>query len=202
MVSENNGKPASIAVKDSAIKEKELPPRLCSYAQAMEPVEAHEDKTAFNTIESDLYKVRIETNQTHEQKSDGFRTIAQKFRISVVTPTYEGIEALERLAQGDCRGCAVPCKVIEGWCIFHDLPPHEYIRSFCSSNANLRPDNCRTRDSKKLSCCESCDHWEIIQRRITEELAPWPGSGSSGPLVQEWTEEVVFRERRGPQSGA
>ena len=86
----------------------------------------------------------------------------QNFTLLIKTVNDNGKMALENIPFTNCPKCD---KRYSGkLCIFHAIPPWEFVRCFCLAHPDLRGRNCCDHHDPGISECPmSCPHWELIK---------------------------------------
>jgi hypothetical protein len=124
----------------------------------------------------------------------------QNFTLLIKTVNEYGKMALENIPFTNCPRCD---KRYSGkLCIFHAIPPWEFIRCFCLAHLNMRGDDCfGHNDSGSSECPLKCQHWELIKgemrtvspaggNRLTAEKCVLKVSGDVS--AYSCTAEMVF----------
>jgi len=128
----------------------------------------------------------------------------QNFTLLIKTVNDNGKMSLENVPFTNCPKCD---KRYSGkLCIFHAIPPWEFIRWFCLAHPNLRDRYCCDHHDPGISECPvSCPHWELIKgemrtaspaggNRLTAEKCVLKVSGDVS--AYSCTAEIVFHRFR------
>jgi len=99
----------------------------------------------------------------------------QNFTLLIKTVNDNGKMALENIPFTNCPKCD---KRYSGkLCIFHAIPPWEFIRCFCLAQSDLRGRNCFDHHDLGISECPvSCSHLELIKGEM-RTASPAGGRG-------------------------
>ncbi len=127
--------------------------------------------------------------------------IRQNFTLLIKTVNENGKMALENIPFTNCPRCD---KRYSGkLCIFHAIPPWEFVRCFCLAHPDLRNRNCWDRhDPGRSECPMNCPHWDLIKgemriaspaggRSLTAEKCVL--KAPSDVSAHSCTTEMVFR---------
>jgi len=88
--------------------------------------------------------------------------VHQNFTLLIKTVNDNGKMALENVPFTDYPHCDK--RYAGKLCIFHAIPPWEFIRCFCLAHPDLRSRNCYDNHDPGISECPmSCPHWELIK---------------------------------------
>jgi len=86
----------------------------------------------------------------------------QNFMLLIKTVNDNGKMALENVPFTDCPKCDK--RYAGKLCIFHAIPPWEFIRCFCLAHPDLRGRKCCDHHDPGISECPArCPHWELIK---------------------------------------
>ncbi len=99
----------------------------------------------------------------------------QNFMLLIKTVNDNGKMALENIPFTNCPKCDK--RYAGKLCIFHAIPPWEFIRCFCLAHPDLRGRRCCDHHDPGISECPlSCPHWELIKGEMST-ASPKGGNG-------------------------
>jgi len=128
----------------------------------------------------------------------------QNFTLVIKTVNDNGKMALENIPFKDCPTCNK--RYAGRLCIFHAIPPWEFVRCFCLAHPDLRSRKCSDNHDPGISGCPArCSYWELIDGEI-RNASP---AGSNGFTAEKFvltvsgdvsahscTAEMVFQKTR------
>lgn len=156
------------------------------------------ENKAVTTVLSHPYRVLLEAIGKCIRDPDEPSLFEQEFCTATTTESYSGLVALEQVAYCDCRGCDEVCKD-EGICIFHTLPPHEYIRCLCLANPELRPSSCSSDGPANSECPTYCPCWRVAKVSDAESILPSKdGDSSASGCLETMTFKRMHDDLRPP----
>jgi len=150
------------------------------------------ENKAVTSVLSHPYRVLLEAKGKYNRDPDEPSLFEQEFFTTITTESYSGLVALEQVAFCDCRGCDKVCED-EGGCIFHTLPPHEYIRCFCLAHPVFRLATCSADGPANSECPTYCPCWRVAKVSEAESILPSKDGDSSAPGSLETKETMTFR---------
>jgi hypothetical protein len=120
-----------------------------------------DDSVTINMISWPFY-IWIEARKDYVLVDEDAHHFRQNFTLLIKTVNDSGKMALENVPFTDCSSCN---KRLAGkLCIFHAIPPWEFVRCFCLAHPDLRDRNCNDHhDPGTSECPMSCPHWELIK---------------------------------------
>lgn len=124
--------------------------------------ELRTDDSVTITMTSWPFYIWIEARGDEVLVDEDFHLYRQNFTLLIKTVNDNGKMALENVPFTDCSRCN---KRLAGkLCIFHAIPPWEFIRCFCLAHPDLRDRNCKDcLDPETSECPRSCQYWELIK---------------------------------------
>jgi len=119
----------------------------------------------------------------------------QDFVLSIKTVNEHAKMALENVPFNNCSRCSK--RYAGNYCIFHAIPPQEFIRCFCLAHRDIRSPDCLIHPGPGNSECPShCPHWELAKG----EMRSFPPlhEKNDGAYDGAYTcmAEIIFRHRR------
>lgn len=114
------------------------------------------------TMTSWPFYIWMEARKDDILVGEGAHLFRQNFTLLIKTVNDNGKMALENIPFTHCPKCDK--RYAGKLCIFHAIPPWEFIRCFCLAHPNLRDLNCCDhQDPGMTECPMSCPHWELIK---------------------------------------
>lgn len=120
------------------------------------------DDSVTTTMTSWPFYIWMEARGDEVVVDEDARLFHQNFTLLIKTVNDNSKMALENIPFTNCPNCE---KRYSGkLCIFHAIPPWEFVRCFCLAHPDLRGGNCCDRHNPGISECPmSCPHWELIK---------------------------------------
>lgn len=111
------------------------------------------------------YYIWIETRGDDAMVNEDPHLLHQNFSILIKTVNDHGNMALENIPFTGCPNCNK--RYAGRLCIFHAIPPWEFVRCFCLAHPDLRDRFCSNHHEPGISECPvSCPYWELIKGEI------------------------------------
>jgi len=119
----------------------------------------------------------------------------QDFVVSIKTVNEHAKKALENVPFNNCSRCS---KQYAGrLCVFHAIPPQEFIRCFCLAHPDIRGPDCLINPGPGNSECPSyCPHWELAKGEIRSFPALQENNDSAIDGAYTCMAEMIFRRRK------
>lgn len=115
------------------------------------------------------YYVWIGTRCDEALVNDDSHRLCQIFSILIKTVNDNGKMALENVPFTQCLRCSH--RYDGRLCIFHAIPPWEFIRCFCLAHPALRGGDCiNNHDPGNSECPRNCPHWGLIKGEMRPVL--------------------------------
>lgn len=119
------------------------------------------DKSVTIAMTSWPFYIWMEARGDEVAVDEGAHLFRQNFTVLIKTVNDNGKMALENVPFTGCPGCNK--RYAGRLCIFHAIPPWEFVRCFCLAHPELRGSNCiNHRDPGNSECPRNCPHWELI----------------------------------------
>jgi hypothetical protein len=147
------------------------------------------------TMSSWPYDIRMTARGESIPMDEDHDLFHQEFVLSIKTINEHAKMALENIPFFDCSKCSK--RYAGRLCIFHAIPPQEFIRSFCLAHPDIRGPDCLIHTNPGNSECPShCPHWELAKG----EMRPFPPlhtkSDSAIDGAYNCMTEIIFRRRK------
>jgi hypothetical protein len=119
----------------------------------------------------------------------------KEFVLSIKTVNEHAKMALENVPFNNCSKCS---KQYAGKvCIFHAIPPQEFIRCFCLTHPGMRDPECQIHPGSSNSECPShCPHWELAKGEIRSFPTLHAKSECAIDGAYTCMAEMMFRRRK------
>jgi hypothetical protein len=119
----------------------------------------------------------------------------QDFVLSIKTVNEHAKMALENVPFNNCSRCS---KQYAGrLCIFHTIPPQEFIRCFCLAHPDIRGPDCLIHPGPGNSECPShCPNWELAKGEMRSFPPLYAKSDSAIDGAYTCVAEMIFRRRK------
>lgn len=119
----------------------------------------------------------------------------QEFVLSIKTVNEHGKMALENVPFNNCSKCGK--RYAGRLCIFHAIPPQEFIRCFCLAHSDIRDPDCLFHPGPGNSECPShCPHWELAKGELRSFPPLHEKKDSANGSAYTYMAEIIFRHRR------
>jgi len=129
------------------------------------------DDSVTITMASWPFHIWMEARGDEVVVDEGAHLLRQNFTLLIKTVNDNGKMALDNIPFTNCPKCD---KRYSGkLCIFHAIPPWEFVWCFCLAHPDLRGRNCCDHHDPGISECPvSCSHWELIRGEIKTASPP------------------------------
>ena len=118
----------------------------------------------------------------------------QEFALSIKTVNEHAKKAFENVPFNNCSGCSKRYAV--KYCIFHAIPPQEFIRCFCLAHPDLRDPDCQIHPGPGNSECPlHCLHWELAKGEMRSFPPLHENKDNANGGAYTCMAEIIFRHR-------
>ena len=119
----------------------------------------------------------------------------QEFALSIKTVNEHAKMALENVPFDNCSRCSK--RYAGKYCIFHAIPPQEFIRCFCLAHPDIRDPDCLLYPGPGNSECPShCPHWELAKGEMRSFPPLHENKDHANGSAYTCMAEIIFRHRR------
>lgn len=119
----------------------------------------------------------------------------QVFALSIETVNEHAKMALENVPFKNCSGCSK--RYAGKYCIFHAIPPQEFIRCFCLAHPDIRDPDCLLHPGPGNSECPShCPHWELAKGEMRSFPPLQENKDHTNGSAYTCMAEIIFHHRR------
>lgn len=119
----------------------------------------------------------------------------QEFALSIKTVNEHAKMALENVPLNNCPKCNR--RYAGRLCMFHAIPPQEFIRCFCLAHPDIRDPDCQIHPGSGNSECPSlCPHWELAKGEIRSFPPLHENNDNAIDGAYTCMAEMIFRRRK------
>jgi len=149
------------------------------------------------TMSSWPYDIWMEAQGRYTMSGQDSNLFRQEFILSIKTVNEHAQMALENVPFEDCPRCSK--RYAGKLCIFHAIPPQEFIRCFCLAHPDVRCSDYPIHpDLEGSDCPTHCKKWELAKGEISSFLPSVEKSNLAIDGVYSCMAKIIFRRHAHP----